>query len=286
MRHALCTISYRHQLTSFRTLIELADRLDYEGIELWGAHASQLYDLDRRQAAEDLRYLRATGREISMISDYIDISPQADRAASREHCLRQIERARWFGARRIRIFAGNRASRDLTHGEREAIIEHALSLGQSCRESGIELLMETHPGTLLDHLEVTVKIMRQAASACPGVLGLNLDVLHLWETGTAPLEGWLQLETWTRSLHLKNIDHLDHVGVFAPEQVYAASGNRKGMRGLSEGAIDYRSLLAELAPLPIYGAVEWFGPDPTGRLSRDIAWLRARQHGTLAASGS
>ncbi|GBF73708.1 hypothetical protein PA598K_02022 [Paenibacillus sp. 598K] len=282
MRHALCTISYRHQLTSFGELVRLASRLGLDGIELWGVHAGQLYEQERRQTEEGLRRLLGAGAEISMISDYIDLSPGADRDAARDRCLRQLERARWFGAGRIRCFAGHRASRDLSDGEREAIVEQAVALGRLCLEAGVQLLLETHPGTLLDRLDVTARAMEQAEQACPGAVGLNLDVLHLWETGTSPLVGWQRLRRWTGSLHLKNIDRLEHVSVFAPAQVYDASGSREGMRGLGEGAIDYRPLLTELSGQPIFGSIEWFGADPTDRLARDLVWLREQERVALA----
>ncbi|MGN7453311.1 sugar phosphate isomerase/epimerase family protein [Paenibacillus pasadenensis] len=277
MKTALCTISFRHQLVSFRELAELAARLGYDGIELWGAHAAQLHELNRRQAEEDLARLRAHGLGISMVSHYVDISPEADFAASCDSCQRLIERALWCGAPRLRIFAGSRGSAELDGGERRVVIEQACELGALCREAGVQLLLETHPATLLDTPAMAAEMMRLADALRPGAALLNFDALHLWEAGGEPSACWRALKPWIGYVHLKNIDRLEHVGVFRPDIVYAAGGSREGMVALGDGAIDYEPLLELAAGEPeLYGSVEWFGGDPAGMLARESVWLRGR----------
>ncbi|WP_426449559.1 sugar phosphate isomerase/epimerase family protein [Paenibacillus sp. S-38] len=271
MKTSLCTISFRHQLVSFGDLVRLASRLQFDGIELWGTHAQQLYENERVTAWDHLQRLHASGMGISMVSDYLDISPQADRQAVLDKCQRLISLARWFGTPRVRTFAGQLGSRDVPAAERPLYAENLHRLCELCGEQGVYLLLEMHPGTLTDTVESALDLLRMVNHPA---LKINLDFLHVWEGGTDPVEGLRKLEPWVMHYHMKNITDRSHLGVFAPHNVYAPSGSRTGMVPLREGVVDYRPILEAIRETDHYASLEWFGPDPARVLAEEMQWLR------------
>lgn len=267
----MCTISFRHQLISFGDIVRFAGQHRFDGIELWGAHALHLYEREREEALAQLGVMRSNSLAVSMISDYIDIGGSADRQASLEKGGRLADMARWFGARRIRIFAGTKASNEMTDEERADCVRLIRDLCEGCAGKGVELLVETHPGTLADTLASTVRLIHEVEHES---LGINLDFLHLWESGTDPVKAFRELEPWARHFHLKNISSADKLDVFLPHHVYAAGASRDGIVPLGEGAIDYAPVLQQIADTEWFGSLEWFGHDPCGVLAAESARLQ------------
>ena len=77
MKYSLCTISFRHQLISFTDIVQFAYENGFEGIELWGLmHKICIYKNETTE--RELTFLKDKNLEITMISDYLDISLSAD----------------------------------------------------------------------------------------------------------------------------------------------------------------------------------------------------------------
>ncbi|PZD95404.1 sugar phosphate isomerase/epimerase [Paenibacillus sambharensis] len=272
MKLSLCTISFRHQLISFGDIVRFAERHRFDGIELWGVHARQMYEREREEALAQLDVMRSAGLAVSMISDYIDMGGSADRQAALVKGSQLADMARWFGARRIRIFAGTKASMEMTAEERADCVRLIRELSERCADKGVELLVETHPGTLADTLASTIRLIHEVEHKS---LGINLDFLHLWESGTDPVAAFRQLEPWVRHFHLKNISSADKLEVFLPQHVYAAGASRDGIVPLGEGAIDYAPILQRIADTEWFGSLEWFGHDPCRVLAAESAWVQS-----------
>ncbi|MBO8164012.1 MAG: sugar phosphate isomerase/epimerase [Brevibacillus sp.] len=272
MRYALCTISFRHQLISFADIVHFARRHGFDGIELWGIHARHLYQDDGERTREQLQFIRKNGMSISMISDYLDISPSADRRQTLEKCTRLIQLAEWFQTRRIRTFAGQKPSGSVTPLERRQYVDNLRFLCDLCKQHHVHLLVETHPNTLTDSLSSTLRLLEEVSHES---LKVNLDFLHLWESGDDPLESFTRLKPWVEHYHLKNIASAEHLQVFQPHNVYAPSGRRSGMVPLKHGAVNYREILEQIEQTEHFASLEWFGLNPLRVLSDEVKWLRS-----------
>ncbi|WP_068777278.1 sugar phosphate isomerase/epimerase [Paenibacillus sp. FJAT-26967] len=271
MNISLGTISFRHALISFGELVRYAQAQGFSGIELWGIHAQHLYDNRQEQELEELHYLRTHNMNITMISDYLDISPQADFGQTAAKCRRLIELAGAFGTNRIRTFAGQEPSSGVTPAAREGYTRRLSELCDLCGEHGVKLLIETHPNTLADTLASTLVVLEETGHE---QLAINLDFLHLWEAGEDLQECMRLLEPWVQHYHLKNISSPQYLDVFQPHNVYSSSGTREGIVKLGGGAVDYRSILKYIHRTGIPASLEWFGPDPLNILKEEMDWLR------------
>lgn len=266
----LCTISFRHHLTSLPELAHWARHTGFDGIELWGVHARHLQD----QPGYDRAWIRAQGLTIPMVSDYLPLEGCRADALARTRQLCTI--ARHWGAGKVRTFAGNQPSAALSAADRSALAHRLRQLTDCVANEGLELIVETHPGTLADTLGATIDLVTAVDHPA---LGLNFDVLHVWESGADPLDALHQLWPWVRHFHFKNIQKRSQLPVFAPANVYSPAGCRQGMVPVLEGACDYRPLLAFLARQPaangVDASLEWFGPDCQRVLHSDLTRLRA-----------
>ncbi|MBF8222880.1 sugar phosphate isomerase/epimerase family protein [Halomonas sp. 328] len=269
IRLHLCTISFRHHLVSLPELAAWAADTGFDGIELWGVHARHLGDAPGNEAAA----LRHHGLVIPMLSDYLPL--EGDEAAALAHTRRLCRLARYWGADKLRTFAGHRPSAALDRSERRALAQRLRRLTECVAEAGQTLVVETHPNTLADHPEATRALLDDVDH--PG-LGLNFDVLHVWEAGVEPLAALRELAPWVRHFHLKNIDRHERLSVFAPANVYSPAGSRDGMVPVLEGACDYGPVLDWLARRrePMDVSLEWFGPDGYRVLAEDLTRVRQR----------
>ncbi|MCA0757543.1 sugar phosphate isomerase/epimerase [Paenibacillus sp. N4] len=270
MQCSLCTISFRHMLISFDQLIDFARLHAFDGMEVWGIHARNLYEQHKNGR---LRMPADAGLAVSMVSDYLDVGSGVNFPDTITRCEELLTYARWLGAGKLRTFAGMRGSKEAGEGEFETTVWQLRVLGDLCLARGVELLVETHPGTLADSLAAALRLMTEVDHEA---VKLNMDFLHLWEAGDDPLESYEKLEPWVEHFHLKNVISLAHCSVFQPHQVYAASGSRQGMVPLTDGAVDYRRIIDRIGRTGKFASLEWFGADPLQTLKGEIGWLRHR----------
>ncbi len=269
IRLHLCTISFRHHLVSLPELAAWATRTGFDGIELWGVHARHL----REHAAVDGEWIRRQGLCIPMISDYLPLEgAERDALAATQRLCRL---ARHWGADKLRTFAGHRGSAELSAAERRELARRLGILTRCAAEEGLTLVVETHPDTLADSLAATRELLD--AVDHPG-LGVNFDVLHVWESGVDPLAALRELAPWVCHFHFKNIAQRNQLSVFAPGNVYSPAGSRQGMVPVLEGACDYGPLLDWLRAthVPLDVSLEWFGADCHAVLGHDLERLRER----------
>ncbi|WP_107851494.1 sugar phosphate isomerase/epimerase family protein [Oceanimonas marisflavi] len=263
MKIALCTISFRHQLVSLAELAIWAQANQFQGIELWGAHARNLAG----QPHYDSDWLAGFGLEVPMLSDYLPT--EGPRREMRQQTLSLCALARHWGAKRIRTFAGRCGSHDTTAPQRAAIAACLREQSMMAADHGLELLVETHPGTLADCGASTLRLLDEVNHPA---FKLNFDTLHVWEGGDDPLTLLRQLRPYVGYFHLKNVHSREQLSVFSPANVYAAAGERRGMVPLFEGELDYRDFLAALLDEQdpeVSASLEWFGHDSFEVLRRD-----------------
>lgn len=276
MKIALCTISFRHQLISLAELALWAQANQFQGIELWGAHARNLAG----QPHYDGDWLAGFGLEVPMLSDYLPT--EGSRIDIRQQTLALCVLARHWRTPRIRTFAGHRGSKETTPAARAVIVAALREQSRMAADHGLELLVETHPSTLADCGASTLQLLEEVDHPA---LRLNFDTLHVWEGGDDPQTLLRQLKPHVGYFHLKNVRSRDQLNVFSPANVYAAAGTRQGMVPLFEGVLDYRDLLTPLLEeANLSASLEWFGNDcfevlrrdrrAIAELAREVGWAQ------------
>lgn len=273
MKISLCTITFRHHLLSLKEIAAFARANDFQGIELWGAHARNL-ETTPIYGAE---WLASFSLEAPMLSDYLPVD--GDPAEMREKAVALCRLAQRWGAQKIRTFAGARGSAATPEDERARIVARLRDLCAIADDHGLTLLAETHPQTLADSLASTERLVEEIGHPA---FGLNFDVLHVWEGGDDPLGARRALAPHIRHYHLKNVRARADLCVFEPANVYAAAGRRDGMTPLMEGAYDFAPILGELAEEgSAEASLEWFGGDCFRVLCADRRAVAAYEAGGL-----
>ena len=90
------------------------------------------------------------------------------------------------------------------------------------------------------HIAFYYRVIRRSK---PSEFKINLDFLHIWESGADPIDSFHRLKPWTLHYHFKNISSADYLHVFEPNNVYAAAGSRIGMVPLFEGIVNYDEII-------------------------------------------
>ncbi len=265
MKVSICTISFRHELTSLPELTRWAAENQFDGIELWGVHALNLKD----SFASAVETARSHGVAFSMISDYFSLHGDETPVIRRAKELFRI--ARQMGVRKVRTFAGNKPSSDVGRKDRDEACRRLRTLCEAAE--GLELLVEIHPNTLADTVKSTLALIGQVNHPA---LRINFDVLHVWESGADPVAAYYQLREYVGHLHLKNVRSRRDLAVFDPANVYTAAGTRIGMTPLFDGACDYERFFEE-APIDenMDASFEWFGDNAREILKSDRLRLAA-----------
>lgn len=266
MNISLCTITFRHQLISLGDIARFARQSGFDGIELWGAHARNL----RAETDKNADWLHDHGLVVPMISDYLPLDDKIE--VLRERTVDLCQLAHRWRAGKIRTFAGGKASAGTSTEERRHLVARLREVAAIVQRHGVKLLIETHPDTLADRAESTIRLMEEIDH--PAV-AINFDVLHVWEAGDDPVALYRKISAFVQHYHFKNITERRHLTVFKPGNVYSAAGDRTGMTPLFDGAIDYATLIPALADVRHADvSLEWFGDDPSKVLREDCKALR------------
>ncbi|VXC50106.1 3-dehydroshikimate dehydratase [Bacillus mycoides] len=274
MKYSLCTISFRHQLISFTDIIQFAYENGFEGIELWGTHAQNLYMQERETTEREIDYLKDKNLEVTMISDYLDISLLADFQKTMEKCEQLVTLANWFNTNKIRTFAGQKGSEDFSEQERKEYVKRIRMICDLFAPHNMYILLETHPNTLTDTLPSTLKLLEEVNHP---YLKINLDFLHIWESGADPVDSFHRLKPWIQHYHFKNISSAEYLHVFEPNNVYAAAGSRVGMVPLFEGIVNYDEIIREVRDTDHFASLEWFGHSAKDILKEEMKVLTNRK---------
>ena len=274
MKYSLCTISFRHQLISFTDIVQFAYENGFEGIELWGTHAQNLYMQEYETTERELNCLKDKTLEITMISDYLDISLSADFEKTIEKSEQLVVLANWFNTNKIRTSDGQKGSKDFSEQERKEYVKRIRKICDVFAQNNMYVLLETHPNTLTDTLPSTIELLEEVNH--PN-LKINLDFLHIWESGADPIDSFHRLKPWTLHYHFKNISSADYLHVFEPNNVYAAAGSRIGMVPLFEGIVNYDEIIQEVRNTDLFASLEWFGHNSKEILKEEMKVLINRK---------
>lgn len=281
MKVSLCTITFRHHLLSLKEIAVFARANNFQGVELWGAHARNL----ARSPIHGAEWLASFGLNVPMISDYLPT--EGDAATMRDRAIELCRLAQRWDATKVRTFAGRAGSAETSEEARRDLVAKLRALAEIADDHGLDLLVETHPNTVADTLASTRRLVEEVDHRA---LGLNFDVLHVWEGGDDPVEARRELSAHIRHYHLKNVRSRADLRVFDPANVYAAAGSREGMTPLLQGTFEYAPILSELVEEDgAEASLEWFGDDCFETLKRDrmaIDRFAGRARVPLAETGT
>ena len=266
MKYSVCTISFRHQLISLERIAQWANAHQFDAIELWGVHAKNL----RQSPDFNPECLLEQGLSVSMVSDYLPLDGDLEIGLNSAKSLCNITRL--WGAKKLRTFSGNRHSASVSVEERTAFTQRLREYCKVAADYGVDLVVETHPNTLADTLESTLRLIEEVNHPA---LRINFDVIHVWEMGSDPIYALDQLAPLIVHMHYKNITRRELLEVFNPGNVYAPAGSREGMTPLFNGEYDFKQFfdyLMNQSSLPwqnMDASLEWFGPDVLKTLDND-----------------
>lgn len=258
MRVHACSVAFRHSDVTADVLATYARQHGFDGVEIWAPHA--------RTMANDWAAL-PDRPDVPMLSGYLPVgTPAFDPAQARDLVELTI---RWQ-APKLRLFAGAVGWDQATADDRAAIARDLRLVADMALDQGLRVAIETHPGTLADSLSATGDLMQMLDHPA---IGLNFDILHVWEGGTDPVAALDILAPYLLHVHLKNVTTRERLTVFAPDNVHDAKGDRAGMCPLFRGLLDYDRILPAL-PQDADMSLKWFGPDPATVMAGDLAMIR------------
>ncbi len=260
MRVHACSVALRHTSISAQDLARQVLGAGFDGVEIWAPHAERMAD---DWAALPLR------PNVPMLSGYL---PLGTPAFSRDQARRLVALTARWKAPRLRLFAGGLGSGSTGIDDHCAILRDLRVVADMAQNHGIRIAIETHPGTLADSLPATLALMHQLDHPA---IGLNVDILHVWEGGADPIAALPALAPYLLHLHLKSVTGRDRLGVFAPDNIHDPQGSRDGICPLFDGVLDYDAILRAL-PDDADVSLEWFGPAPMAVMRADLARIRQR----------
>jgi len=240
MKISFCSIAFRHRPMLLEDMIFIISELGYDGIEIWGDHLKG-YETSLEKIKKLLYWKNL---EVSMISPYFDFTGSTQKWNSSILTARKfIQFAKELDCSLIRCFTGAVPSELATERHWKRCIEGIKYIAGIAKEEKITLAIETHPNTLADTIEST---MRLVETVNEDNVRVNLDFYNMWETERlSPLKLLNMLYPWVVHIHAKNaVLSKGRISPFC----YIMDKNRDltGIRNLSNGDLDYDLILRGL----------------------------------------
>lgn len=149
MKVSLCSTWFKSK--KIDEVIEIAQKYDFDGIELWSDHIRDF--LGEGNRLSDLQaLLEKASLTVCCISPYLNFTKsQEDAKRSKEEAIECIRYARGLNAGLIRIFVGNIPSKDMKDDQWDRSID---CLKEICSlEQAIDFGLETHYNQPTDRIE-------------------------------------------------------------------------------------------------------------------------------------
>jgi len=221
MKWTMTTVSYRYHLYSFNDLASIASRCGFKAIELWEPH------FDRNKQEID-RYVEQGSNPLpidicSAYQDLTDFSATGENWAS--EILSRIQNNRRLGITVLRLFTGSLPSSAANPGEWHRWTKRLDYIEEICQQNNVDVVFETHPGTLLDSFVSTERFIHAIVDHGWKKIGINFDVFHVWEFGVDVVESLKRWYPYIKHVHLKNArcrtDQFKFTNVYHPMGRYS-----------------------------------------------------------------
>lgn len=232
MKIGLCTIAFSEKPVEYS--IDLAAKLGFDGVEIWGREGHIPLDTDATRLAALRAYLREKNIEAAAYGSYVRMGVPGPREEKIGDLKRALGIAQALDARRIRIWVGNKGSASMTEEDWELAISDLKASAYEAERCGITLLMEMHDGCFTDSAKSTLRLIEEVGSK---VLRANYQVS--FRPGADPvMEGFRTISKYIGGVHAQNM-------------------TPKGRRALvGEGIVDYGPIIRALREAGYDGYIE------------------------------
>lgn len=251
--------------------IREAKRLQVDGVELLDVFYRDKDIAEERKRALDT--LKETGLVCGVFSigqNFAKILAE-DRALELEKVRFGITEAGHYGAKVVRVFAGDVAPGITFEAARDWIVEGLVEASRIAAAHGVKLALENH-GSLAGRSDQVLSLITEVREkAGNDALGANPDTGNFVLALQNSVEAVSQLATLANMVHFKD---------FAPaEDGYAAQDGKKWAgTALGEGSVDLKGCHAVLKDAGFQGwlNIEYEAPeDPMTGVPRSVAYTRA-----------
>ena len=207
MRINACSVAFRHLDVTARDLAPLCR--PRRGLDGLGDLGPACPHVGRRTNGVTLPPACST---VPMLAGYL---PLGTLGFSRADAADLLDLTRTWGAPRLRLFAGGVGRDQAGADQRRAIMRDLGTTADMAHDRGLRIAVETHPQTLADSLPATLDLLD--ALDHPAV-GVNFDVLHVWESGADPVPAFTALR--------EHVNHLPEIRDRARPPVGLSPGQR------------------------------------------------------------
>lgn len=243
----LTSVTFRDKAP--QEVVNLALEAGLMGIEWGGDIHVPPGHMDR--AAEVNNLTRKSGLYVSAYGSYYTVGKSKDQGK----CFADVlQTAGALGAPLIRIWAGDKGSRESTQGYRKKVLNETREIAEEAGQQGIRLAFEFHENTLNDSYEACYELLtdlnhtevktywQPMHGAGPDVNGAGIDMILPWIAGVHVFHWWPDAE------------------VRLP---------------LRQGAGDWGAYIYRMSRIPrtIFGNLEFVKDDSTEQFLQDAATL-------------
>lgn len=274
MKWAMTTATYRFHLYAFADLAATAKRNGFESIELWEPHL-----LRHRQEIERCQEMEES-IPIHVLSGYLDATDESVPTGMWcEHLEEKLSNCQALAIPILRLFTGNMPSTSATEKDWIRFIDRVNRAQELAEKYDMEIVFETHPGTLLDQEDAVERFLACIVYEQWTRIGLNFDAFHVWEFNADPTTCLMKWHPHIKHLHLKSAR--TRTEQFDFNNVYHPAGRFDDLCPIEEGVYDIRSILQFLTKNDYKGALtlEWFGLTSEQLFRNEIK--RLKQHTSL-----
>ena len=246
----LCTIAFRDW--DIEAVLELAGRIGFDGVEVWGREPHMTPRFDKAYAARVRELVKKNGLEVSVFGSYVE-ALVSDFDKLSEHAL---DIAEGLGAPIVRIWAPLGAPGSLSVQDYRKAVDQLKDFSARAAERNLVLAIESHDGYIVETSAGMRRLLDDVAAA-------NLKV------------------NWQASFREHADDPYDSLSTLMPYVVNVHAQNFTGpyttRMPLSGGALDYRRVISQLKETAFdrYVEIEFVGDDDAvGWLKRDFEYLK------------
>jgi sugar phosphate isomerase/epimerase len=158
----LCTLAFQDR--PLDEVLELAARVGFDGVELWGRPDHLPLTTGDERVLEVKDKVHALGMEVSHYGSYLRLGDGLDQAEKDRDMDRMIQITRMLGTRITRIWAGTKDSEDLSDEEWKLIVADGKRYSAMAEKAGVLLAMEMHSKNVTNRAESTVKCIELVGS--------------------------------------------------------------------------------------------------------------------------
>lgn len=198
----ICTIVGREQ--SMRDFIQIASKAGAQGLEIWAKPPHVSYPMNEQEIDETRAFAEEHGVPVIAIGSYYRSGISVEQSGVPITKETEIAIAKQFGAKIIRVWAGDKDYGSVHEADRTAIIDDLRSFGDQAGKDGITVVLERHNNTLTNEWDTVAGLMDKINH--PHV-ALNYQIpspASKLEFETKSINDYTKLLPYSKHAHLQN----------------------------------------------------------------------------------